>query len=302
MNTRQWTQIGLAVLWLNPLSICAQEPAAASLDTAKIEQLTGIKGKLDPAEQVFKLSQPRADLAVTVAGVKMTPAMGFTSWAAFLSTGKQVMVMGDMVLLEDQIDAVMSAALEHGIEVTALHNHFLWETPRILFMHVAGRGDLDSMAAGIGKVFAAIKGTGNPKHRQGPRTEIDAAQTSLDPKAIETLLGVAPEKNGEVYKVTIGRTTRVDGHPAGKVMGVNTWAAFAGSDQNAVVDGDFAMRESELQGVLKALRRGGISITAIHHHMVNESPKIVFLHYWGTGSVSDLAKAIKTALATQSSS
>jgi hypothetical protein len=228
----------------------------------------------------------------------MIPPMGLTSWAAFKSAGDQVMVMGDMVLREDQVNPVLSVALDNGIEVTALHNHFLWDTPKVMFMHLGGLGDLEKLATGVGKIFLEIKKTSGGKAR-APHTPLVASKTSLDPKVIETIIGVPIEKTGEVYKVTIGRSTMMAGHDAGKAMGVNTWAAFAGSNKNAVVDGDFAMLEPELQGVLKALRGAGIFITAIHHHMIGESPKIILLHYWGVGSVNDLAKAIKTALNIQ---
>lgn len=270
------------------------------LDTDKIELLTGAKGKLDTAENVFKVTVPRGDLSVTVAGVKMTPATGFTSWAAFTPADDKTMVMGDMVLQEDQINPVMSTALENGIEVTALHNHFLWDTPKVMFMHIGGSGDAESLATGVGKVFAKIKETSGGKAQK--RTASDAGKTSLDPKPIEAIIGAPVEKTGEVYKVTIGRTTQMDGHQVGKAMGVNTWAVFAGSNDKAIVEGDFAVLESELQGVLKALRGAGIAIASIHNHMVGESPRIVFLHYWGTGSVSDLAKGIKAALDTQAKS
>ncbi|MFZ2403958.1 MAG: DUF1259 domain-containing protein [Methylobacter sp.] len=269
----------------------------AALDTAKIEQLTGAKGKLDTAENVFKVTVPRGDLSVTVAGVKMTPATGFTSWAAFTPAGDKTMVMGDMVLQEDQINPVMSAALENGIEVTALHNHFLWDTPKVMFMHIGGSGDAESLATSVGKVFAKIKETSGGKAQK--RAGFDAAKTSLDPKPIEAIIGAPVEKTGEVYKVTIGRTTQMDGHQVGKTMGVNTWAVFAGSNDKAIVEGDFAVLESELQGVLKALRGAGVFITSIHNHMVGESPRIVFLHYWGAGTASDLAKAIKAGLDSQ---
>jgi hypothetical protein len=301
MNNIRWYQASMLLLCVlvTGQGFAQQEPNPVnSLDTIKIEKLTGVKGKLDAAENVFKVSVPRTDLAVTVAGVKMIPAMGLTSWAAFKSTGNQVMVMGDMVLQEDQVNPVLSIALDNGIEVTALHNHFLWDTPKVMFMHIGGMGDLEKLATGVGKIFLEIKNTSGAKTHV-PHTPFAASKTSLDPKAIETIIGVPVEKAGEIYKVTIGRSTMMTGHDAGKAMGVNTWGAFAGSDKKAVVDGDFAMLESELQGVLKALRSAGIFITAIHHHMIGESPKIILLHYWGTGSVSDLAKAIKTALDTQ---
>ncbi|MCK9394112.1 MAG: DUF1259 domain-containing protein [Methylobacter sp.] len=301
MKSNHWSQISIIVL-----SVCvsgqsvAQQPSdsPAVLDTVKIEQLTGIKGKLDSAEGVFKVSQPRTDLNATVAGVKMTTPMGLTSWAGFQAAGDQVMLMGDIVLQEDQVNPVMSVALDNGLEVTALHNHFLWDKPRIMFMHIGGMGNLDVLATGVGKVFAKVQETQSGKKTTAV-IKFDAAKTSLDPKPIETIIGSLAEKTGEVYKVTLGRTTQMGGHSAGKTMGVNTWAVFAGSNEKAIVEGDFAMLESELQGVLKALRSAGINIVAIHHHMVNETPKIVFLHYWGAGSVSDLAKGFKAALDTQ---
>ncbi|NOV31395.1 DUF1259 domain-containing protein [Methylomonas sp. ZR1] len=276
----------------------SQHAVAVSLDTAKIELLTGAKGKLDSAENVFRVAVPRSDLAVSVAGVKMTAATGFTSWASFTPTGDKTMVMGDMVLAEDQINPVMSTALDNGIEVTALHNHFLWDTPKVMFMHIGGMGDVDALAIGIGKVFTKIQETSSTKPKSKPKA-FDAAKTSLDPKPLEQILGVPLEKAGEVYKVTIGRTTQMDGHSVGKTMGVNTWAVFAGSDDKAIVEGDFAVLEAELQGVLKSLRGSGIAITTIHNHMVGESPRIVFLHYWGEGRANDLAKAFKTALELQ---
>jgi hypothetical protein len=128
--------------------------AAAPLDTAKIEQLTGMKGTLSAKEGVFKVSFPRSDLNVTAGGVHLTPPMGLTAWAAFTKAGAHVAVMGDMVLSEDQINPAMSAALDNGLEVTALHNHFAWAQPRIMFMHIGGMGDEATLAAGVGKVFA----------------------------------------------------------------------------------------------------------------------------------------------------
>src|SRR5262252_661718 len=298
--TRPWIALTgtvwiLMVMVVGSSGVRAADPA---LDTAKLEQLTGAKGELNEKEGVFKVNAPRTDLAVTTAGVKMTPPMGLTSWAAFQPMGPQTMVMGDIVLLEDQVNPVMSVALTNGLEVTALHNHFFWDTPKVMFMHIGGMGSEETLAGAVGKVFATIKETSGGKGTV-PHAELDPAKTSLAPTPIEDILGVKGQMANGVYKVTIGRTTTMDGHDVGNAMGVNTWAAFVGSDEQAVVDGDFAMLEPELQSVLKALRAAGINIVAIHNHIETESPRIVFLHYWGVGPTTALAKGLKTALDTE---
>ncbi|MCU1283514.1 MAG: LppY/LpqO family protein [bacterium] len=270
--------------------------AAPALNSAQIEQLTGAKGKLDEKEGVFKVSVPRADLKVGAGGVHLTPPMGLTTWAAFTKSGEHTMMMGDMCLTEDQVNAVMSVALDNGLDVTALHNHFFWDSPKVMFMHIGGMGDEAKLAAAVGKVFAKIKDTAGGKG-EVPKVDIDPAKTSLDPAKIEAVFGTKGELASGVYKVTIGRTTKMGGHAVGKTMGVNTWAAFAGSDEQAIVDGDFAMLESELQGVLKALRGANIDVVAIHQHMTGEQPRVMFLHYWGIGRTTDLANGLKAALA-----
>jgi len=297
--TRPWIALA-GTVWLLIVvvgwgGVQAADPA---LDTAKIEQLTGGKGELNTQEGVFKVSVPRTDLAVTVAGVKMTPPLGLTSWAAFQPMGTQTAVMGDLVLLEDQVNPVMSVALTNGIEVTALHNHFFWDSPKVMFMHIGGMGSTEALAGAVGKVFATIKETSGGKGSV-PHAELDPAKTTLDPKTIEEILAVKGQMGNGVYKVTIGRTTKMHDHEVGNTMGVNTWAAFAGSNDMAVVDGDFAMLEAELQPVLKALRGAGINIVAIHQHMAMESPRVLFLHYWGVGPTRALATGLKAALDTQ---
>jgi len=223
--------------------------------------------------------------------------MRLTCWAAFTRAGGHTVVMGDQVLLEGQVTPVMDVALENGLEVTALHNHFLWDSPRVMFLHVGGMGDEEKLATAIGKVFAKIKETSGASAEAPPL--LDPAKSTLDPAKIEALLGSKGDLTSGVFKVTIGRTTKMAGHAMGSAMGVNTWAAFAGSDADAVVDGDFAMLEGEVQGVLKALRHAGIHIVALHNHMIGESPRIVFLHFWGRGSTTDLARGIQAALAAQ---
>src|SRR6266571_7918485 len=268
---------------------------ATGFDTASIEQLTGAKGKLDEKEGAFKVSVPRSDLTVSAAGVHLTPPMGLTSWAAFKRSGKDTMVMGDMVLAEDQVNPVMSVALDSGLEVTALHNHFFWDSPKVMFMHIGGMGDEARLAGAVGKVFIRIKETSGGKG-EVPTVDIDPAKSSLDPRKIDAILGKSGELKDGVYKVTMGRVTTMHGDTMGSAMGVNTWAAFAGADDKAVVDGDFAMLESELQGVIKALRGAGINVVAIHQHMTGESPRVMFLHYWGVGPTEELAKGLRAAL------
>jgi hypothetical protein len=272
--------------------------AVGKLDTAKIEQLTGVKGELNEKEGVFTVRVPRTDLQVTTAGVKMNPGMGLTSYAAFMKAGAKTMVMGDTTLTEDQVNPVMSVALDNGLEVTALHNHFFWDSPKVMFMHIGGMGDEEKLASAVGKVFAKIKETSGGKG-QIPTADLDPARTSLDPKNIEGIVGVNGQLANGVYKITIGRTTKMGSAQVGNAMGINTWAAFVGSDKEAVVDGDFVMLEKELQSVLKALRGAGINVVAIHNHVEMESPRMVFLHYWGVGSTIDLAKGLKAALDTQ---
>ena len=263
----------------------------AALNTAKIEQLTGAKGTMDEKESAFKVTVPRDDIGARAAGVKLTPPLGLTAWAAFSGGGANTMVMGDIVLTEEQVNPAMSAALDNGLEVSALHNHFFWDSPKVMFMHISGRGDETKLAAAVGKVFSALKEKGD-----APTADIDPGKSTLDPAKLDAVFGKKGEFKNGVYKATWGRTTKVHGMTMGNTMGVNTWAALAGSDDKAVIDGDFAMLELELQGVLKTLRHAGINIVAIHSHMSGEQPRILFLHYWGIGPAEELAKAVMVAL------
>ena len=284
----------LALLLLVP-SAAAPGASPGRPDPSTVEKLTGAKGAWNEKEGVFKVSVPRADLAVTSRGVRITPALGLTSWAAFSGSGAHSMVMGDMVLTEDQVAPVMRVALDGGLDVTGLHNHFLGETPRVMFLHVGGAGEEAALAAAIGKVFSKIRERPSPVPLPGT-IPIDPAATSLDPAKLDALLGRKGELKDGVYKIVVGRTVHVHDAEAGGAMGVNTWAAFAGSDAHAVVDGDFSVLGSELQGVLKALTGAGIDVVAIHNHMTDEEPRIVFLHYWGIGRAEDLARGVRGAL------
>src|SRR6266487_1999702 len=272
------------------------------LDTAQIDELTGLKGKLNEQENVYKVSSPRTDLKISVDQWEMPPFMGLTSWASFMPGMQgEAMVMGDLVLMQDEVNPVMSAAFENGLQVTALHNHFFYDEPKVYFMHIGGEGPAAKLATAVCKVWDKIKEirAANPQPTKTFGGTPLPAQSSITGKTIEDLLGVKGQSNNGMFKLVIGRSTKMMDTEAGKEMGVNTWAAFAGTDDNAVVDGDFAVLEDELQPVLRSLRHDGINIVAIHSHMTQENPRILFLHYWGKGKTADLAKALKAALAAQ---
>src|SRR5262245_44194933 len=251
-----------------------------------IDKATNAKGVYTEAEDAYKVSFPRNDIKVSVEGRPMAPFLGFSSWATFTpnDTGG-VIVMGDVVLLEDEVNPAMSAALDSGLEVTALHNHFFYESPRVMYMHIGGHGSVQTLAPAVKNVLDAVSrvrtGATTPPSKF-PGNPIPET-SSITASAIDTILGVKGEVNSGMYKATIGRSATMHGAKVGKQMGVNTWAAFAGTDDNALVDGDFAMTAQELQAVLKALRKSGINIVAIHNHMTHEQPQYVFLHYWGKG-------------------
>jgi hypothetical protein len=289
----------LAMMMVGAAVAAAQ---GAKLDGARIEEVTGLKGGWTEAEGVFKVTSPRGDAKVTVDGWAMPPFMGLTSWAAFHGTAAgKAMVMGDLVLLQDEVNPVLSALLGAGLEVTALHNHFFYDEPKVYFMHIGGQGTVDDLARGVRKAFDTVKEVRARAAAPGFGAPPLPAASAITGKVVDDILGTTGQANQGMFKVVIGRKASAGGGEVAKEMGVNTWAAFAGTDDNAVVDGDFAMLETELQDVLKALRKADINVVAIHHHMAGEEPRYLFLHYWGRGRVDALAKGVKSALLTQKS-
>lgn len=296
---KNWPLVGLGLLTmlLGCASVQAKGPA---FDTAKIEKITGLKGAYTESERVFKVSSPRTEVKVTVDKLQMAPFMGLTSWAAFTpGTDADLMLMGDLTLFQDEVNPAMSALLDSGLEVTALHNHFFYENPKVYFMHIGGEGTLDALATGVRKALDAVKAvraaSPTPATSFGGR---DLPTTSTITAApIEAAFGMKAMAQNGMVKVVIGRTVKMPcGCEVGNQMGVNTWAAFAGSDQDAIVDGDVVMFEKEVQPTLRSLRKAGINIVALHHHMIAESPRTVFLHYWGRGKAADLARAVKASI------
>lgn len=298
------TKICRAVFYISiTVATLALRVQAEGLDTNQIQQIIGLKGAWNPTEGVFKITSPRHDVKIAVDGWTMPPFMGLGSWAAFTEQkADEVMVMGDTVLFQDEVNPVMSVALDNGLSVTALHNHFFYDEPKVYFMHISGQGSAEKLATAVKKVWDKMKEirAANPKPATTFGGAAMPATNAISGKAIEDILGVKGQASSGMFKAVIGRTTKMPcGCDMGKDMGVNTWAAFAGTDDNALVDGDFAVKEGELQGVLKALRKAGVNIVAIHSHMTDENPRILFLHYWGRGGAAELARSLKSALDTQ---
>src|ERR1700730_2031686 len=276
----------------------ASVSAFAVLDTAKIDEITGLKGKLNEKEGVYRVTFPRNDIKVVVDGWTMPPFMGLGTWAAFTGANDRAMVMGDTVLFEDEVNPAISVALDNGLSVTALHNHFFFDHPKVYFMHIEGEGSVDKLARAVRKLYDKIKEirTGNPQQKDSFGSKSVPEKNSISPEPLNKIFGMNSETSNGMVKFTIGHPATMHGVKIDNAMGVNTWIAFAGGDDNAIVDGDFAVTEDELQSALKAIRVGGINIVAIHSHMMHEQPRILFFHYWGRGPAKQLAEAIQGAL------
>lgn len=288
------------------LMAAAAQAQSKQLDGSAIDRAAGAKGTLIQAENVYKVTFPRDDVKVTVDGVRMPPFMGLTSWAAFSpGMGEEAMVMGDLVLFQDEVNPAMSAAFESGLTVTALHNHFFYDDPKVYFMHIGGEGATERLATGVRKVLDRVKDirAASPEIAKTFSKRPLPEKSTLTAAPLATVLGETAGKPAEkdgLVKFTIGRTVKMAcGCEVGKEMGVNTWAAFYGSPEHAIVDGDFVTFDGELQPVLKALRANEINVVAIHNHMEGESPKAIFLHYWGIGPAERLAQGVKAALDAQ---
>lgn len=259
-----------------------------------VEQELGRKAEFFPDEAVFKISIPRSDIVVTVSGFRIDPFMGLTTWIGFqkgIKPGVEIMAMGDWALQEHELHLVMSAALEHGIKITALHNHFVGDTPHIYFMHIEVEGSLKDVTAGILAMQNAMMTASAVEPLSLP------AEHRIHGDRLEEIIPVKGTAKDGMFKIVIGRKIKAScGCPVGKNMGINSWIAFGGTDDNAVVDGDFALFEDEVQLVIQALNHADIHIVAVHNHMIHEQPRLVYVHFWARGAAVEIAQGLKKAL------
>ena len=306
MNSTLRCAAGAVITLLSPFALFAAPPlptappALLAFPTAEIDRVLGATGTWNEREQVYKVAFPRGDVVVKVDGSPLPPFLGLTSWVAFKDQGGGTsMMMGDLVLFQDEVSPVMDALLGRGAEVTALHNHFLYDDPRVFFMHIGGTGKAGDLA---GAARAALDATRKTREARPAPPVLSGRpappKSALDAAALDAALGTHGQSKDGMYKAVFGRKARHGGVEVGADMGINTWAAFAGTSADAVVDGDFAVREGELQTVLKTLRKGGVDIVAIHQHMTAEDPRLIFLHYWARGEAARRASVVKEALTT----
>ena len=274
-------------------SAFAQATPASSSDWSAVEQALGRKGAVQPGG-VIKFGFPRGDLQVTTGGVSVKPPLALGSWVALKRAGKQAIAMGDLVLAEDEVGPVMRKLQEGGVEQTALHNHLLGELPRVMYMHIAAHGNAMKIATAIHDALALTKtpmGT--------PAAPAAAPAIELDTTAVAQALGTAGKVNGGVYQVSVPRSGRVmeRGMEVPSSMGVATAINFQPTGGGKVaITGDFVLTANEVNPVIRALTSHGIAVTALHSHMLNESPRLFFMHFWAEDDAVTLAHGLRAAL------
>jgi len=287
--------IGIAVVLLSSIA-----PAfAQEMPAAYTEVLTFLGKQGDFKDNVLKVNIPRNDVSVKVANFATPTPFGFGGWLALTKGDGMDVMMGDLVLLQNEVSPVMSALVDNGLEVTALHNHFFWDEPRMFYMHVHGHGAAAELARKLKPALDLIGKPAGPGSAPTATTGSAPPANTLNTAKLVEIVGATGEQNGAVYKFTLGRSdlkVTEMGAAINARMGLNTWAAFTGTNEKAAIAGDVAMLESEIGPVLKALRKNGLDVVAIHHHMTSDRPMIIFLHYWGTGPADKLAMGFKAAV------
>jgi hypothetical protein len=285
---------GVALAVLSSSTLCQQPSTPGAW--ASVEAALGRKGAMQPGN-IIKFSFPRGDLSVNVGSVTLRPALALGGWVAFKNMGDgQALAMGDLVLKEDEVGAVMGALQAGGVEQTALHNHVLNETPRVMYMHILAHGDATRIAHSIHDALALTK---TPLTPPSAPTAAPAAAADIDTLAIARTLGIAGKSNGGVYQVGIPRseTIRENGMEVPPSMGVATSINFQPTGGGkAAITGDFVLRATEVNPVIRALRENGIEVTALHSHMLTEEPRLFFMHFWANDDAVKLARGLRAAL------
>lgn len=283
--------IALVLFLLLPCAALPQSGSQTSPEWKPVEASMGRSGKLQ-SDGAFKFAMPRKDLKVTVEGTVIKPGLALGSWAAFSSSGEDAMVMGDLVLTEGEVAPVMAKVQESGLEVTAIHNHVLHESPRVMYMHIAGHGNAAKLAQGI---HDALSVTGTPAETPATATQ----KIDLDTGKVDDALGRKGKDNGGIYQFTVPRseTIRDHGMAIPPSMGISTAINFQPTgDGRAAITGDFVLLASEVNPVIKALRENGIQVTALHSHMLSEEPRLYFMHFWANDDAVKLAHGLNVAL------
>ena len=274
------------------------QPQGAPADWKSVEQALGKAGSVQQGD-VYKVSLPRSDLKVTVGGVELKPALALGSWVAFKKVGDMTMVMGDLVLTEDEVTPVLTKLQEGGIEVTALHNHVLRESPRVMYMHIHAMADATKIAKSIHDALALSKTPfAAPPAAQQPQ------DVGIDTKQIDQIMGQTGKANGMVFQYSIARADEVtdtvmstSGTVIPPAMGVAQAINFQSTGGGkAAITGDFVLLASEVNPVIKTLRDNGIDVTALHSHMLTDSPHLFFMHFWANDDALKLAKGLRAAL------
>lgn len=283
------------VVTLAATSLSAQpKKHDSALSWTSVEDALGRKGAMQPGD-VMKFSFPRSDLSVSVAGVVLKPAFALGTWVAFKETGKgQVMAMGDLVLLDEEVNGVMRALQAGGVEQSALHNHLLSQTPHVMYLHISAHGDATKIARTIHRALGLSK---TPIGPVSPPASPSAAD--LDTAGIANALGVAGKLNGVVYQVTVSRSEKIRemGHEVPPSMGLATAINFQPTGGGkAAITGDFVMRGNEVNQVIRALKQAGIDVAALHSHLIDEEPRLYFVHFWANDDAVTLAKGLRAAL------
>lgn len=294
------TAIIVGIEKVSALPTAQKTPPLSASEISAIETALGKKGAYKEAEFTHLTSLPRNDLKMKIKGEPVPIPFGFGGWVAFKKTtdGKSTMVMSDTVLLQEEVNPLISAAHANGLEIAAIHNHFFYEDPRIFYMHIHGMGSVEELAK---KYAATIRDSklfpANQPAVAAPPTI--TGKENFDIPALDTIVKYTGVVNGPTYKYTIGRSDLkiiAMGVEMTAAIGLNSWASFAGKQDDAHIAGDIAMLQHEVNDVIRILRKNNLEIVAVHNHMLDDEPHMIFLHYYGRGQAARLAQGFRAAL------